>query len=244
MKEDSMPGNSNRIKRALFYFLMPIIISAIYLFVLFSTLKEAIVPVIGLLILSYFISPFGKEVLIPTAIIGLLDLGSRASPAYVITLVATSVIFVDVMCSLFLIWNLHWIKKIPKIGGAVKAFEDLGRKRLRSRPGRKQLAVLGLSSYVALPFQGSGGIVSTIIGLMAGMGKKAVFLSVFAGSLVGCFAIAVPAYYVGEQMLDIFGSAVWYIMGSLVLLALVVFLINRYLKNRKKNNAKTEKQGT
>ena len=220
---------------------MPILISAFYLFILFSILEEAVVPVIGLLILSYFISPFGKEVLIPTATIGLLDLGSRASPVFDITLVATSVIFVDVMCSLFLIWNLDWIKKIPKIGGAVKAFEDLGRKRLESRPQKKQLAILGLGSYVALPFQGSGGIVSTIIGLMAGMEKKAVFLSVFAGSLAGCFAIAIPAYYVGEQMLDIFGSAVWYILGSLILLALVIFLINRYLKNRKINNNKTEK---
>ena len=225
---------ANIIIKAIFYFVLPILISALYLIILFGLLDDSLWPVIGLLILSYFISPFGKEVLIPAAMIGLLALASPPSAGYAIILVATSVIFVDVMCSFFLVLNLPLITKIPLLGKFVLGFESIGRKRLAAHPDRRMWAQFGLAAYVALPFQGSGGIMATILGVLGGMRSRIVLISVIVGSTIGCFAIAYPAYFVGEKMLDIFGSTVSYLIGTMVMLGIIIFLVARYLRSRRK----------
>ncbi len=236
MEDNENVSGMNAILKAVLNFMLPILISALYLIMLFGLLDPNLWPVIGALILSYFISPFGKEVLIPIAMLGLLELADPPTATFAIILIATSVIFVDVMCSIFIIWNFDLITKIPKIGKFVMSFEELGRKKLESRPEKKRLARYGLAAYVALPFQGSGGIMATIFGIFGGMEKRNVLMSVFGGSTVGCFAIAIPSFYIGEQMLDIFGSTVSYLIGTIVLLAIIVFLIRRYLKNRNMND--------
>lgn len=213
-------------------FFLPIFISVVYLLGIFLFLDNETFPIIGLLILSYFISPFGKEILIPVAMAGLFLIHGTSMPLFDICITATSVIFVDVMCSLFLVWNLELLTKIPKIGDLIYKFEKVGRQRFNKKKRSRNVARLGLTAYVALPFQGSGGIVSSIIGLMAGMSERNVFLSVLSGSIIGCFSIAVPAYFIGEKMSSVFGSPISYIIGVLVLVSVVVFLILRYLRNR------------
>ncbi len=239
-KKNKKVERRNAILKALMNFFLPILISAIYLFVLFSLVRNSIWMIVGVLILSYFISPLGKEVLIPGAMLALLDLATPPFAIYAIILVATSVIFVDVMCSVFIIWNFDLITKIPKIGKFVLSFEELGRKKLEDKPDKRKLARYGLAAYVALPFQGSGGIMATIFGIFGGMDDDNVLMSVFGGSTIGCFAIAIPSYYIGEQILDIFGSTVSYLIGTFVLLGIITFLIIRYLKNRKIINDETE----
>ncbi len=225
--------------KAIFYFILPILISALYLIILFGLLDESLWLVIGILILSYFISPFGKEVLIPVAMIGLLALASPPSAGYAIILVATSVIFVDVMCSVFLVLNMPLITKIPVLGKFILRFESIGRKRLAAHPDKRFWARFGLAAYVALPFQGSGGIMATILGVLGGMRSRVVLMSVVVGSTIGCFAIAYPAYFVGEKMLEIFGSTVSYLIGTMVMLGIIVFLVLRYMRARKKANPDT-----
>ena len=234
-KEDKEDKKKNLtfdiIIKAIISFILPILISALYLIILFGLLDESLWPVIGILILSYFISPFGKEVLIPGAMIGLLALASPPSAGYAIILVATSVIFVDVMCSFFLVLNLPLITKIPVLGKFILRFESIGRKKLAAHPDKRFWARLGLAAYVALPFQGSGGIMATILGVLGGMRSRVVLISVIVGSTIGCFAIAYPAYFVGQKILDIFGSAISYLIGTMVMLGIIVFLILRYLRS-------------
>ncbi len=233
-KTESKKLKLDIIIKTVFYFILPIMISALYLVILFGLLDESLWSVVGLLILSYFISPFGKEVLIPGAMIGLLALADPPSAGYAIILVATSVIFVDVMCSVFLVLNLPLITKIPVLGKFILGFEAIGRKRLAAHPDKRLWARLGLAAYVALPFQGSGGIMATILGVLGGMRSRIVLMSVIVGSTLGCFAIAYPAYFVGEKMRDIFGSTVSYLIGTLVMLGIIVFLIIRYIISKRK----------
>ena len=215
----------SRLGRRLALFFLPILISAGYISLLWLILPDAIFLVIGALILSYFISPFGREVLIPTAIIGIMDV----HPVGVLdlALVASSVVFVDIMCSLFLIWNIDLLKKVPKLGGLIRRFEEVGRGLLRRRK-KKKLATFGLGVYVSLPFQGSGGVASTIIGLMAGIPRRNVFLAVAVGSIVGCTLLAIIGYYIAETLVSVFGSSMYYLFGVLVLASIFIFLIHRY----------------
>jgi hypothetical protein len=193
-------------------------------------------PIFGLLLLSYFISPFGKEVLVPTAIISLLVLHGHRHMVGDIALVTTTVVFVDVMCSIFLLWNLDVLKLIPKIGKWIARVENFGRRRLRKSKRRRVNTFIALTGYMTLPFQGSGGIVSTIIGLMAGMKKKDIWLAVWIGSIAGTLSIAIVSSYAGQVLIDVFASVLWYVFGLLILIGIGTYLIFRFLRYQKKDS--------
>lgn len=210
---------------------IPILVSTLFILALLLTLSDAVFSIIGLLLLSYFISPFGKEVLVPTAIIGLLAIHGSAFMVQDVALVTVTVVFVDVMCSIFLLWNLDVLKLIPKVGKWIAGVEDFGRRQLKKSRRRRRNTFVALTGYMALPFQGSGGIVSTIIGMMAGMKKKKVWMSIWIGSIAGTLSIAILSVYIGQALLDIFGSMAWYVTGLLIILAIglyILFLILQY----------------
>jgi uncharacterized membrane protein len=220
------------VKERLFLFWFPVLVSAFYIVLLWSVVPNPMFLVIGTLLLSYFISPFGKEVLIPTAIIALLTLHGPNQAALDILLVTSTVVFVDVMCSLFLLWNLDLLKHIPKVDDLVNRVERFGRARMRKSPRRRRHSFIALSSYVALPFQGSGGIVSTIIGMVIGMKKRRVWLAVWIGSIAGSLTIALVSFYAGQALINIFGSFVWYLIGVLVMVGIAGYILASYIKFR------------
>lgn len=232
------------------HFFIPIMISAAWISVLWLALPQDYFLIIGALILAYFISPFGREVLIPTAIIAwrmATDSGSILSqagggeivreaalgnPILQLALIASSVVFVDSMCSLFLIWNIDLLKKVPKLGGLITGFERAGLALIEKR-GNKQLATLGLMGYVSLPFQGSGGISSTIIGLIAGIPRRNVLVAVVVGSTIGSVLVAAAGLYIADSMLDIFKTTLYYISGLTILVIVLIFVIRRYWLHRR-----------
>ena len=61
-------------KNRFFLFWFPIIVSVFYIEMLWLIVPEPMFPIIVTLLVSYFVSPFGKEVLVPTAILALLAL--------------------------------------------------------------------------------------------------------------------------------------------------------------------------
>jgi len=224
------------VRRRLMLIFVPILVSAAFILALWFSLSDAIFPIFGLLLLSYFISPFGKEVLVPTAIISLLVLHGQRHMVGDIALVTTTVVFVDVMCSIFLLWNLDVLKLIPKIGKWITGVEDFGRKRLRKSKTRRKNTFIALTGYMALPFQGSGGIVSTIIGMMAGMKKKDVWMAVWVGSITGTLSIAIVSFYAGQVLIDIFGSVLWYAFGLIILIGIGTYIMIRFLRFQKRGS--------
>lgn len=222
------------VKRRLFLFWFPILASVFYIVMLWLAVPEPMFPIIGGLLLSYFISPFGKEVLIPTAIIALLTLHGSDQAVLDIALVTSTVVFVDVMCSIFLLWNLDLLKHIPKVGRWIARIERFGRARMSKSPRRRRHSFIALTSYMALPFQGSGGVVSTIIGMVIGMRKRKVWTAVWVGSVAGSLTIALISFYAGEMLIDIFGSMLWYMVGMLIIIGIAVYIITTFLKHRRK----------
>ncbi len=216
-------------------FFIPIIISAIFIILIWLGLSPAMFIIIGLLLLSYFISPFGREVLIPVAVISLLSLHGTGQMVTDIILIVGIVIFVDVMCSIFLLWNLDLLKYLPVFGKWITGIENFGRKKLKKSHRKRQNVFLLLTSYVALPFQGSGGIVSTIIGMLTGLRKQRVWLAVWIGSFIGSLIIAILSFSVGQVMIDIFGSTIWYILGIFIMASILIYIVLGYRKSKLQN---------
>ncbi len=213
-------------------FFIPIIVSTIFIALLWLGLDQHMFLIIGVLLLSYFISPFGREVLIPIAVISLLGLHGDSQMFLDIILIVIIVVFVDVMCSIFLLWNLDLLKYLPVFGKWIVGIERVGKKKLKKSQRKQQNVFLLLTSYVALPFQGSGGVVSTIIGMLTGLNKRRVWLAVWIGSFVGSLIIAILSFSFAQVMIDIFGSTIWYFMGMFLLASVFIYLVLEYRKSK------------
>ena len=214
---------------------IPIIVSIVFITLVWLGLSPAMFIIIGLLLLSYFISPFGREVLIPMAVISLLSLHGTSQMFLDIILVVGIVVFVDVMCSIFLLWNLDLLKYLPVFGKWIDGIEKFGRQKLKKSHRKRQNTFLLLTSYVALPFQGSGGIVSTIIGMLTGLRNQRIWLAVWIGSFIGSLIIAILSFYMGQVMIDIFGSAIWYFFGLFLMASILIYIVLGYRKSKLQN---------
>ncbi|MBN1194027.1 MAG: small multi-drug export protein [Methanomicrobiaceae archaeon] len=163
--------------------LIPLALFAAYLVFLYTFLPyHDFFVYIGLAV-AYLLPPAGKESVIPLGIC----LGE------VWWLTALTCALIDSVCALFVVWNFDLLLRVPVFGPATGRFAGGGRAFIRARPWLGNLSYAGLILFVMFPLQGSGGVNATIIGRLLGMGVVPVLVCISAGSLAGCFSIAMGA---------------------------------------------------
>lgn len=174
------------------------------------------------LITGYFFPPLGKETIIPTGV---------AFGIHPVVL-ALSIAFVDIVIALFLIWNYDLAKKIPLVGKFMEKVESIGKSSSDKYGWIKPLRFIGIALFVMIPFQGSGGLVGSIVGRLIGMKPWNVFFAISTGSITGCLLIA----YFAEVILNVFVKN--FLLGFLIVAILLVIgimvLINKKVKNKSK----------
>ncbi|MCK5258268.1 MAG: small multi-drug export protein [Thermoplasmatales archaeon] len=132
------------------------------------------------LVTGYFFPPLGKETIIPSGVLVGID------PI----LMALSIAFVDIIVALFLIWNYNLAKKIPIIGKFMIKVEEKGKNVEEKYGWIKPLRFIGIMLFVMIPFQGSGGMVGSIVGRLVGMKPWNTFFAISIGAVIGCLLIA------------------------------------------------------
>jgi hypothetical protein len=182
---DSLDGQEegDTLGMKLFKIIIPFVIPAVIFAVLFVTMDYGRWLQLGALSLGYLFPPFGKESIIPIGI------------GYGFTILQmTGLIFmVDVVCAIFISWNLPLAKKIPLIGRLLIWLEAKGTKIMEDNPNLQTGAWFALVGWVMIPFQGSGGITASIVGRSIGMRASYVISAVGVGALISGFVIAVVA---------------------------------------------------
>ncbi len=221
----------------LFLFFIPLLISLLYLTLLYMILNSVqldnVFWAIGGAMLTYLFPPLGKETVIPSAVLGLLGTySSILSPATVIFLVSGSIAFVDVVTSYFLLWNFYIAKKIPFVGKWIEKFQNFGAKKMKENVWVKKMAFVGVASFVVFPFQGSGGVGASILGRVIGMNKYYAWISIITGSFIGCFMIGIISYYTGGAIIRAFQSGIVMGLAALGLVAIVLILIYKFTTSR------------
>lgn len=187
-------------------FFIPLIIAFIGIIILYFIMVSVYdyehFKFLGVAMIFYFFGPAGKETIIPATVAGSNELNSFIAklPFDIgpinenITInpfiIGISIAFVDIVVSLFLVWNFDLAKRIPILGRIIKKIEEKGEKILKKKPWIERLAFTGIILYVMIPIQGSGGLVASILGRVAGLKPIKIFLSVTIGSISGCLLIA------------------------------------------------------
>ena len=231
MKEKSELNVIKRIAK----FLIPFLIAGIGIILIYTILENQISIKLLLLMFAYFFPPLGKESIIPVGISG----GEITIPLYnqqiTITpinplIMALSIAFVDIVVALFLVWNYDLAKKIPIIGNFIEKVEKIGRKSSNKYNWIKPLRFIGIMLFVMVPFQGSGGLVGSILGRLIGMKPWNIFFAISSGSLFGCILIA----YFTDTILNIFNTNLLQGLLILLLILIIITIIYLYKKNYKK----------
>ena len=172
------------------------------------------------LVSAYFFPPLGKETIIPAGIIaGIHPL-----------VIALSIAFVDFIVALFLIWNYDLAKGIPFVGAFMKKVETIGKTSSNKYSWIRPLRFIGIMLFVMVPFQGSGGMVGSIIGRLIGMKPWTALLSITLGAVIGCTLVA----YFAETIKSVFLQNV--LAGIFILLVLLIIgvMIFAYRKTNEK----------
>jgi uncharacterized membrane protein len=238
--EDSdKDGMRKRLGRRVVLIFIPVIAALLFISLLFLFLEYHVFGIMMGVMVGYTISPFGPEIVIPAGILAL-----QAEGLYSLTyLVIFAVVFVDVVLALFVLLNFEIITAIPLVGKWVKKSEEVFSKKLKK--GREKLALSALALYVALPFQGSGGFVGSIMGRMVGLNKFKVFFAIILGSLLGAVPIGIAAHYGLAAFLSAIeaGEDLYKIIGILIIIIFIIvvaYIIRR--ERTKKRNAREAKE--
>ncbi len=195
------------------------------------------------LLLAYFFPPFGKETIIPLAV-GFLDEGLTV-PFLNIYLepmnvnpftIAMAVAFIDIVIAWFLVWNYDLAKKIPFVGKFMERVERIGKNSSDKYSWVKPLRFVGIILFVMVPFQGSGGLVGSIVGRLIGMKPWNTFLAISIGAVVGCILIA----YFTDVILDLFKTSLPHAL--LVIFIVMIVGIMVWVYRNSKNNKKVKKE--
>lgn len=208
----------------LFKVAIPFVIPAIIFAILFLILPYTRFLQMGALAISYLFPPLGKESIIP------IGIGYGFTKWQM-----TGLIFmVDVVCAMFISWNLPLAKKIPLIGRLITWLEKKGSQILADNPALRTVSWIGLVLWVMVPFQGSGGITASIIGRAIGMRASFVISAVGVGALIAGFLIGTVAEEGFEIIRENWVAGIAMIATVVVVSIVLYFFYKRYTdrKNR------------
>lgn len=169
---------------------------------------------IGMMV-AYIVPPLGRETIIPASIL-------LGIPWW---LIAFTLAFLDFAGGLFMAWNFPLVLRIPYIGPWVRQFTVAGRTFLDRRPWLERLYFVGLILFVALPFDGSGSIVGSIVGRMLGMTKMEVVSCIAIGGIIGSFAIALGIDWVTRLIPA--GAGPWVSLAVFFLIGIMFLVMYR-----------------
>jgi len=174
----------------------------------------------------YLIPPAGKESIIPSGV----------AWGFHPMAMAGTVLLMDFVCALFIAWNFPLAKRIPGLGYYIALIERKGTKMLEGNSALQAGAWIGLVLFVMVPFQGSGGITSSIIGRAVGMRTDYLVSAVAVGALTSGLVIA----YLAEGGINLLRENL--VTGIIIILLCALAGLSAYLMFRQHKIRKWEKE--
>jgi undecaprenyl-diphosphatase len=121
---------------------------------------------------TYFVPIVGVEIGIPLC----LTLGL---PAW---LVVSSIVYLDLWLSLFLLLNFDFLHRVPKLGAWLVRQESRGQALIQRRPWLLRVEFLGVALVTFTPLPGGGVIPGALVGRLIGMPRMGVWGAVMLGA--------------------------------------------------------------
>lgn len=176
-------------------------------------------------LMLYFFPPMGKESVIPLAI---------CQGGFHPALIAVSIALIDSLVALFLVLNYDLAKAIPLIGNFMNYIETKGTHIVDKHPWIKPIRYIGVILFVMVPFQGSGGMVASILGRLIGMNPWITWSAITIGALIGCSLVSLAT--IGALILTGNNITLILIVVAIIMIVSLSYTIYSYLQRKRKDN--------
>ncbi|HJJ36012.1 MAG TPA: small multi-drug export protein [Methanocorpusculum sp.] len=203
------------------------------------------------LMVAYLIPPFGKETIIPAALLGgetvtkliastthlQADLAIGGFPLWT---VIVGIVLLDMIVSLFISFNFDLILKIPLVGPWFRWIMRNADKILRKKRWIEDLSSAGLLIFMFIPLQGSGAMTTSIIARILNYNPIQTVGLVTIGGLLSCIAVALGITSIVQLWVINPALAILEIIGIIALIAVIAVLWSKLIRklteraNRKK----------
>jgi uncharacterized membrane protein len=220
-------------KMKLFKVTIPFVIPAIIFAILYLILSYTRFLQMGGMAISYLFPPLGKESIIPIGI----------GYGFTVPQMAGLIFMVDVVCAMFISWNLPLAKKIPGIGHILRWVERKGSETLEKNPRLRKVSWIGLVLWVMVPFQGSGGITASVLGRAIGMRASYVISAVGLGAMIAGILIGTAAEQGIEMFRENWLAGVAMMAGVGVVTVILYYLYKRHMKMKDREAIDRENSG-
>jgi uncharacterized membrane protein len=136
-----------------------------------------------------------------------------------------TVVVQDVVTCLFMILNLDLVFRIPRLGSWTYRFLSRGKEFLTRWPWLSRWGMWGLSFFVFLPFQGTGGTGAPLVGWMMGLPPIRIIFAVALGATLEALFFALGAEIVWSL---VFSNLPLALTVLAVLVFIVIFVYYRF----------------
>ena len=166
---------------AIFYkfllFIVPFLTIAYYFIFISSILPANVAAKYSALTIAYFVPPAGKESIIP------LMLSDKIGPPISPWIVGSTIVMLDIISCAIIAYN-WWFAEfiINKIDILKRGYRILHRRAEKFR--KRKWLTFALLLFMIIPFQGTGGISTTIISRLLGLSANRTIAIVFIGSAI------------------------------------------------------------
>jgi len=137
--------------------------------------------------LAYLLTPIGRLIILgaPAAGLGFWE-------------IIMAIMLVDLLCSIFVVWNFDLILGIPWLGDKLRKAIQTAHDFLFQWKWLQRLTFVGIILFTTIPISGTNAIVATLLGRIIGMDKWSTFIAVSIGAFAGAAAVALPVYGINQ----------------------------------------------
>lgn len=195
--------------------LLPFSIAFAFFLSSFLLVSAELSWILGGLMILYFVPPAGKESVIP--------IGIALGIPWWLMVMALSLL--DILTGLFMLLNFGIALRIPKLGSWISRFLASGDEFMKKRPWLARWRMLGVAFFVFLPFQGTGGVGATIVGMMVGLSPGEILLAIAIGGTLECIIFALGFELIYQLLLTnlYLGLAVAAVIILIVIFGFLLF---------------------
>jgi len=170
----------------------------------------------------FLVPPMGTATVVP---LGMNDGFSGLTMALTVTMV-------DGVLSMYVVWWLVLLKKVPGLGKMFLWLEEKAGKKVESDPKMKRGSWMIIYMALLIPIQGSGGINMAVIGRILGLRADSIVSAIVAGSLTIALMVAFMSS-VGMSLLQQSLTAFIVFLMLMVQVALIGYLLVHHFQMKR-----------
>ena len=139
---------------------------------------------------------------------------------------ATLVVYGDIATALVMLANFHLLFRLPLIGKRLFKVQEASWNVLRANRWMRRAAWVGVAVFVAVPFQGTGAVVGTVLARLLVLPPWATLTAIAFGSALGCYPLALLGNSFSQRIEPI-SEHPFIVVGFFVLLFGLLLVLGR-----------------